>query len=139
MVLDRDQLREFARRYTDAWCSQDPAKVAEHYAPGGSLIINSGQPATGRAAVTEVARSFMTAFPDMQVLMDDLVVRDGGVEYHWTLIGSNSGPGGTGNRVRINGFEAWTIDADGLIAESQGHYDQVEYDRQLQHGVNEPR
>jgi hypothetical protein len=80
----------------------------------------------------------MIAFPDMQVLMDDLLVRDSGTEYHWTLVGTNTGPGGTGNRVRISGFEEWTIDDDGLIAESQGHYDQVEYDRQLEHGVEEP-
>jgi hypothetical protein len=91
-------------------------------------------PAVGREAITEVARSFMTAFPDLQVLMDDVVVRDGGPEYHWILIGTNSGPGGTGSRVRISGFEEWTIGDDGLIAESQGHYDQAEYDRQLQHG-----
>src|SRR2546421_219064 len=124
MSFDRDQVRDFAQRYTAAWCSQDPARVADHYAPTGSLTINAGQPAKGRAAVTESARSFMTAFPDMQVLMDDLVFRDGGVDYHWTLIGTNSGPGGTGNSVRIKGFEEWTIADDGLIAESQGHYDQ---------------
>jgi hypothetical protein len=139
MTLDRDQLRDFARRYTDAWCSQDPARVAEHYAPGGLLTINGGQPAVGRVAVTEAARSFMTAFPDLQVLMDDVVVRDVGVEYRWTLIGTNNGPSGTGNAVRISGFEEWTLGDDGLIAESQGHYDQAEYDRQLQHGVDESR
>lgn len=136
MTLDPDRLRDFARRYTGAWCSQDPAKVADHYAPGGSLTINGGEPAQGRAAVTETARSFMSAFPDLEVLMDDLVVRDDGVEYHWTLIGTNSGPGGTGNSVRISGFEKWTIDDDGLIAESQGRYDQAEYDRQLQRGAD---
>jgi hypothetical protein len=70
MTPDPDQLRDFARRYTAAWCSQDPASVAEHYAPDGSLTINGGAP---------------------------------------------------------------------LIAESQGHYDQAEYDRQLEHGVEEPR
>jgi nuclear transport factor 2 (NTF2) superfamily protein len=137
MTLDKDQLHDFARRYTDAWCSEDPAKVAEHYAPEGSLTINGGEPAVGRGAVTEAARSFMTAFPDLQVLMDDVVVRDGGGEYHWTLVGTNTGPGGTGNRVRISGFEEWTIGDDGLIAESQGHYDQAEYDRQVEHGVDE--
>ena len=79
----------------------------------------------------------MTAFPDMQVLMDDLVVRDEGVEYHWTLVGTNTGPGGTGNRVRISGFEEWTIGDDRLVAESQGHFDQAEYDRQLEYGVDE--
>jgi len=139
MALDSQQLLDFARRYTDAWCSQDPARVAEHYDEQGSLVINGGTPSVGRAAITEAARSFMTAFPDMQVLMDDLVVRDEAIEYHWTLIGTNTGPGGTGNRVRISGFEEWTVGDDGLVAESQGHYDQAEYDRQLVHGVPEPR
>ncbi len=130
-MLDRDQLRDFARRYTAAWCSQDPAKVAHHYQPAGSLTINGGDPAVGRAAVTDAARSFMTAFPDMQVLMDDLVTRNAVVEYRWTLVGTNTGPGGTGNPVRISGCEEWTFGEDGLIAESQGHYDQADYDRQL--------
>lgn len=133
-----DQLLDFARRYTAAWCSQDPASVAEHYAPEGSLTINGGPPSVGRAAITEAARSFMIAFPDMRVVMDDVLVQDGGMEYHWILIGTNTGPGGTGNRVRITGFEEWTIGDDGLIAESRGNYDQAEYDRQLQHGAEEP-
>jgi hypothetical protein len=139
MTPDPDRLRDFARRYTEAWCSQDPARVAEHYAPEGSLTINGGTPSVGRAAITEAARSFMIAFPDLRVLMDDLLVHDSGSEYHWTLVGTNTGPGGTGNRVRISGFEEWTIGDDGLIAESQGHYDQAEYDRQLEHGVEEAR
>ena len=139
LTLDPDELRDFARRYTEAWCSQEPASVAAHYAPEGSLAINGGEPAQGRAALTEVARSFMAAFPDLRVLMEDLVVTDAGADYHWTLVGTNIGPGGTGNRVRISGSEEWTIGGDGLIAESQGHYDQAEYDRQLEHGVEELR
>lgn len=134
--IDRDQLADFARRYTDAWCSGEPERVAQHYSTSGSLTINDGEPSFGRAAITEAAASFMTAFPDMQVLMDDLRVGGSGIEYHWTLIGTNSGPGGTGNAIRINGFEEWTIGADGLIASSLGHYDQAEYDRQLAEGVD---
>ncbi len=45
------------------------------------------------------------------------------VEYHWTFTGTNTGPGGTGNAVRVSGFGEWTIDDDGLIAASVGHYD----------------
>jgi len=134
-----DQLHDFARRYTEAWCSQDPARVAEHYAPEGSLTINGGTPSVGRAAITEAAQSFMAAFPDMQVIMDELVTQADGAEYRWTLAGTNTGPGGSGKRVRISGFEEWTIGDDGLIAASLGHYDQAEYDRQLEHGVEEPR
>jgi predicted ester cyclase len=138
MTLDPDQLHDFAQRYAAAWCSHEPASVAEHYAPTGSLTINGGPPAVGRAAITEAAQGFMSALPDIEVVMNDLVVADGGIEFHWTFTGTNTGPGGTGNRVRVTGFEEWTIADDGLIAESQGHYDQAEYERQLEHGVDEP-
>lgn len=134
-MADPEQLRDFAERYTEAWCSHDPANVAEHYAADGSLTINGGSPSVGRPAIAEAARSFMSAFPDMQVLMDDLVVRGDAIEYHWTLVGTNTGPGGTGNRVRISGYEEWTFGGDGLVAESQGHYDADEYDRQVAEGV----
>jgi hypothetical protein len=79
----------------------------------------------------------MDAFPDIRVLMDDVRLGDNGSEYHWTLVGTNTGPGGTGNRVRISGYEEWTFDDEGLIADSQGHYDQAEYDRQIEDGVDE--
>ena len=61
------ELLEFARRYTKAWCSGEPARVAEHYSPDGSLTINGGPPAIGRKAITEAARGFMDGFPDLRV------------------------------------------------------------------------
>jgi len=134
MPLDQDQVRDFARSYTEAWCSHDPARVAEHFVPGGTIAINGGAP----TEITEVASSFMTAFPDIQVFMGDVVFKDDAVEYHWTF-STNTGPDGTGNWVRIPGFEAWTFGDDGRVAVSQGHYDQAEYDRQLEHGAADPR
>lgn len=73
----------------------------------------------------------MTAFPDLQVLLDELRPEDDHVVYHWTLAGTNTGPGGTGRAVRISGYEVWRIDANGLIANSSGHFDSREYQRQL--------
>jgi hypothetical protein len=133
MGLDEARIRELARSYTDAWCSRDPTRVADHFAKGGTIAINDGDP----TEVTEVARSFMHAFPDIQVFMDDVVCRDETVEYHWTFTGRNTGPGGTGKSVRISGCEEWTLGDDGLVLTSQGRYDQVEYDRQLEHGAPE--
>jgi predicted ester cyclase len=73
----------------------------------------------------------MRTFPDMIVTMDDLLRDPDGTKFHWTLTGTNTGPGGTGKRVRISGCELWTIDNDGLIAKSKGHFDSAEYERQL--------
>jgi hypothetical protein len=74
----------------------------------------------------------MTAFLGMRVIMDKLLLRGDGAEYQWTLIGTNTGPGGTGHPVRISGFELWKIGEDGLIVSSRGHFDATEYRRQLQ-------
>ncbi len=130
------KLDEFAKRYARAWRSQDPESVAAFYAMDGPLSVNDGPPALGRQAIAEVARGFMTAFPDMNVTMDDLVREPQGTAFHWTLTGTNTGPGGTGKRVRISGYELWQLDTDGLIAESKGHFDSAEYERQLKHGVD---
>lgn len=130
-------MREFAKAYTAAWCSQDPARVAAFFAPNGSLTINGGVPAVGREAIADSARSFMTAFPDLRVMMDRLHAVGERVEYYWTLTATNSGPGGSGNAVRISGFESWRLGADGLIEESQGSFDADEYERQISRGSGE--
>jgi hypothetical protein len=74
----------------------------------------------------------MTAFPDMQVLMDDVTIETNVALYRWTLVGTNTGPGGTGRTVRISGFEEWRIGEDGLIEQSLGHFDSEDYQRQLE-------
>ena len=125
------ELDDFASRYAEAWCSQDPEKVAAFFAERGSISINNGLPAVGRAAIAEEARGFMTTFPDMVVTVDDVSRNSDLTKFHWTLTGTNTGPGGTGKRVRISGYELWKIDNNGLIAESKGHFDSAEYERQL--------
>jgi hypothetical protein len=75
----------------------------------------------------------MTAFPDMVVTMDEVKLLDSDhAIYRWTLTGTHNGAGGSGNAVRISGHEEWTFGSDDLIAESKGHFDQAEYQRQLQ-------
>jgi nuclear transport factor 2 (NTF2) superfamily protein len=120
---------ELARSYTEAWCSRDAARVAPPHTRGGEIAIHGGEP----APIEEVAAGFIAAFPDIEVLMDELIRRDDDViEFRWTFTGTSSE---TGQWVRIPGVEEWTIADDGLIASSLGHYDQAEYDRQLREGA----
>lgn len=113
----------------------EAGRVAARFAADGSLAINGGPPAVGRDAITVTAQGFYTALPDMQVSMVDLVIDGDRIGYHWTFTGTNTGPVGTGNAVRMVGYEEWTFDAEGLIAASSGHDDAAEYARQLEHGV----
>ena len=50
-----NELSKFAQRYAKAWCSRDPRKVAAFFAENGSISINNGPPAVGRAAIAKEA------------------------------------------------------------------------------------
>ena len=133
--MTTDELTEFAKRYAEAWCSQNPESVTAFFAENGSLKVNDDPPAVGRTAIAREAQAFMTTFPDMVVTFDELEPLGDRTAFYWTLTGTNTGPGGTGNRVCISGYELWNIDKYGLIAESKGRFDAVEYERQLKLGV----
>jgi SnoaL-like domain len=128
--VDQSELHDFARRYTAAWCSQNPPSVAAFYEADGTLAINGGAPNVGRDAIAESARSFMTAFPDLVVAFDRLEPLGDAVRYHWTLSGTNTGPDGTGRPVRVSGYEEWTMGRDGLVAHSVGYFDADDFERQ---------
>jgi steroid delta-isomerase-like uncharacterized protein len=133
--MNQSELTGFATRYAAAWSSHDPASLAAFYAEDGSLTVNAGAPAVGPAAITASVQNFMTAFPDMVVKMAEVRGDGSHAIFRWIWTGTNTGPGGTGKSVRIKGYEEWTIGAGGLIAESKGHYDESEYQRQLQSGA----
>jgi steroid delta-isomerase-like uncharacterized protein len=130
-MSDLANITRFAKRYAEAWCSQNPENVAAFFAENGLLSVNDGPPAVGRAAIAEIARRFMRDFPDMSVTFDKLESQSNATAFHWTLTGTNTGPDGAGKRVRISGYEFWKIDNDGLIGNSKGHFDAADYERQL--------
>jgi len=124
-------LHDLGQRYTAAWCSGDPARVAAFFSTAGSLSINGGAPAVGREAIRAVVQGFMTAFPNLRLTMDGFSVESTHALYRWRFEGTHNGPGGTGRRVLFSGFEKWQVGADGLIANSLGHFDEADYQRQL--------
>ena len=126
------ELSMFANRYAKAWCSQNPESVAAFFAKSDAISVNGAPP----VSIAEVARGFVRDFPDMVVTFDKLENTPTGIKFYWTFTGTNTGPGGTGKRVRISGYELWKIDNDGLIRESKGQFDSAEYQQQLKHGVD---
>ena len=129
--MNKDDLNSFGKKYAQAWSNQNPESVAEYFATNGSLTVNDGAPAVGTEAITKIAKGFVDSFPDMIVTMDSLVDQSNKTQFHWTLTGTNTRSGGTGNKVKISGFEEWIINEDGRIQESIGTFDSEEYDRQL--------
>lgn len=125
-------LQNFGEKYAEAWSSQDPKNLASFYAEDGWLRINDGPPAVGHTAIAASAQSFMLAFPDMKVSMDSLVTTDSVTAFHWTLTGTYIK---NGNKLHISGMELWKLDTHGYITQSEGSFDQVEYENQLKDSI----
>ncbi len=133
--MEKKIVKRFGEKYAAAWSGQDAGAHAKFFAPDGSQTVNNGAPAVGHDAIEKVAQGFMTAFPDMLVVCDSLPSTTKGIEFHWTLTGTNTGPNGTGKKVHISGVEILQFNSDGLITESNGSFDEKEYNRQLKEGV----
>lgn len=127
-------LNLFARSYAQVWSSKRPEFVAMFFEETGTLQVNEGYPAAGRDAISKVAKSFMTKFPDIKVSFDSLTTEANGVKFHWTLTGTDAGPGGKGNKVKISGYELRQLGKDGLIKNSKGYFLTEEYNKQLEGG-----
>lgn len=121
---------DFASRYTEAWNSHEPARVAEFFTPDVRFTINGGEPYVGREGVARMVQEYLAEVPDLVTVMEGLDSEGGRVVYHWSVIGTHAG---TGNPVDISGTEVWRFDDGGLIAESVEAFDQAEYQRQVQH------
>jgi hypothetical protein len=127
----------FAQGYAQVWGSKRPEFVAMFFEDDGVLQVNDGEPAIGRNAISKVAQSFMTKFPDMNVRFDSLVHKTNGIEFHWTLTGTDADPDGKNHKVKFSGFELWTMGDENLIKDSKGTFSSEEYNRQLEFGINQ--
>src|SRR6266851_3454227 len=82
---------ELVLRASKAWSSQDPEGMAACYEETASLTINRGKPSTGRVELAATAASYMEAFPDLRVSVDQVLVAGNSAFWAWTLTGTNSG------------------------------------------------
>ena len=117
-----------ARKYAEAWTSGNPDAVASFYAEDGSIRINRGELLQGRAAIAEMAAGFHAEFPDLVVHCDLPRIAGDHAIFTWTLEGRHSG---SGNYVKVSGWEEWELNADGKVRSSLGWFDAEDYDSQV--------
>jgi uncharacterized protein (TIGR02246 family) len=125
-------IKEIAQKYAAAWSSGNPDAVASFYSADGVIVINRGDPISGRIAVSEMASGFYSEFPDLVVSLDHMRVAGDHVMFGWILEGTHSE---TGNKVRVSGWEEWDLDSDLKVKSSRGWFDSQEYDRQVAEGL----
>lgn len=131
MAIDTEQARAIADAYTAAWNTGEATAVAEIYAADGEIVINGGDPWTGRAGVVDMARGFFADVPDLALVCDAIRCAGDHVVYLWTFTGSHAA---SGNPLSISGWEEWDFDDDLKVKSSRGWFDAEDYARQAEGG-----
>jgi len=131
MALSQRAVIELAADYTAAWNSKSAEAVASFYSEDGEIVINRGEPWQGRTRVAEMAAGFYADVPDLTLSCDDIRLSGSHALYAWTFTGHDAG---TGNPLKIRGWEEWELGEDLKVKSSRGWFDAEDYGRQVEGG-----
>jgi uncharacterized protein (TIGR02246 family) len=126
-MMGPKEIEKVAADYTAAWNSKSAGAVASFYAEDGEIIINRGEPWTGRDRVQDMAAGFYADVPDLTLTCDDVRCSGNHVIYVWTFTGHDAA---TGNPLKIRGWEEWELNDDLKVRTSRGWFDAEDYGRQ---------
>ena len=128
MAMDPEVAATLADYYTKAWNTGRPEAVASYFAEVSQIVINRGDPWMGREGVAQMAAGFYADVRDLNLVCDKVRCAGDHMVYCWTFTGTHSG---TGNLLRIEGWEEWDLDADNMVTASRGWFDSDDYARQV--------
>jgi hypothetical protein len=129
--MSPSELKEFAKKYGQAWSSNDPSQVLALHSESSRLSVNDGEPEIGKPEIRKVVEAFMEGFPDLYIQVNDAAIEERGIVFYCNAIATNSGPGGTGNKINIEIHEIWTFDESGKFTEVRAYDDPEDFERQL--------
>jgi len=113
-----DENKGVVRRWFDAVNRHDVDAVAELVAPD---MVNHSSPNQGREGVRAEITYWLTAFPDAEVPLEEVVAEGDLVSVRHGLIGTHQGEflgvAPTGKRISVQEMDIFRV-RDGLIVES---------------------
>lgn len=130
-MTNADRATQIAEDYTAAWNSGSAEAVASFYAEDGKIVINKGDPWSGRAKVQEMAAGFFADVPDLSLTCDSFRTSGDHALFVWTFTGhyaENNAP------LKVHGWEEWDLDTDLKVKASRGWFDAEDYERQTAGG-----
>lgn len=124
--MTRDEMRQFFDNRTDAWRRLDIAALILMHTDDCVLESPLAGKVTGRAAIENVHRSFVTSFPDLTIDSPEVIVDGDRAVQTMTFSGTNTGGfmgmAPTGKHFTFTAVLICTM-RDGLIAHERRIYD----------------
>lgn len=128
-MITLDNVTQMSKEYTAAWNSKSAAAVASFYAENGEIVINRGDPWSGRSRVEDMAAAFYADVPDLILTCNEIRLAGTHAIFVWTFTGHDAN---TGNPLNIRGWEEWELDDDLKVIASRGWFDADDYAWQVE-------
>jgi steroid delta-isomerase-like uncharacterized protein len=142
-AITRGELNALNERILQIWNEGNLALVDETYTPEAARY-DAGwpHPIRGLDALKSHLQFYRSAFPDIEMTIQETIMEGDKIVWHWTLTGTNTGPMGeapaTGKQVRLSGISIGRI-VDGKIAEVGDFYNQASLLLQLGFTLTPPQ
>lgn len=116
-----DEIRALVTSLLAAWNAHDAEQVIAHYAPSyRGLDVGRAKPAHGIEAVREAFVAYCEAFPDLCLVVEEMIVQENQVAVHWVAHGTHRGPllkiPPSGHRVDVRGISLLTVEDGQVVA-----------------------
>ena len=139
---DKAERIAMADKYVKAWNEGDLSLFDEVLTPECVRHhVGISEDIIGIEAIKEYVTYMRTAFPDLNVTLDELIIAEDHSIGRWIVTGTNTGPMGdsppTGKKVKYSGIEVARI-VDGKTVESWIYYNQAALFIQLGYTITPP-
>lgn len=111
----------------ELWNTRDPERIAARYSNDCRVLdVAIAQPLVGREAVQHMFAAYYRAFPDLRLVLDDIIAEGDRVALFWTAHGTHQGTilhiPPSGHRVSAKGVNRLVL-RDGLVCETTTIWD----------------
>jgi uncharacterized protein (TIGR02246 family) len=124
--MTRDEILQLVKRRTAAWAARDPAALAATHAEDGTVASPAGGVLEGRGEIERVYRLWFSAFPDILMRHEDVVIDGDRVVVIARLSGTHSGEffglAPTGRHLEVQVALLQKV-ADGVVVDERRIYD----------------
>jgi uncharacterized protein (TIGR02246 family) len=124
--MRREEILALVKRRQEAWAARDPAALAATHAENGTVASPTGGVLEGRAEIERIYRLWMSAFTDIVLQLDDILIDGDRVVLIALLSGTHTGEffglSPSGRRVEVQVALVLKV-ADGLVVSERRIYD----------------
>jgi steroid delta-isomerase-like uncharacterized protein len=117
------------------WNKKDLSLVSRIFADDFSRIVNSVHIASSSIELEANMDVYFTGFPDLNIKINNLIIKSDQAFLSWTFTGTNTGTFGevsaTGKKVKVNGFTRIIFNEDGKILHEDVYFNDLDFLQQL--------